>query len=102
MSYTLDLRQLRRISIEERLEMMRQIWETIVDEEDTVETSPEVLEELKRRLADFEANPNQGSPWEEVEARLRRRLKSMRSPSRRPRKEISRKPANGTKSSKNS
>ena len=55
-----------KLSIDERLELIERIWDTIAADPLTEED----LEELDRRLADAEADPGAGSPWSEVKARL--------------------------------
>jgi putative addiction module component (TIGR02574 family) len=56
------------MSPEERLRLIGEIWDSLPAEQ--VELSESHREELDRRLADADANPGAGVPWEEVRARL--------------------------------
>lgn len=60
------------LSLTERLELVEAIWDTIAAEHSLVPVPDSHREELDRRLADLEENPDAGSPWEEVRARLER------------------------------
>ena len=61
---TLDL------PISERIQLVTEIWESIAECPDEVELTDATRELLRRRLEAHRANPNAGSPWEEVKARL--------------------------------
>ena len=50
------------------------VAEKILEKYGGVELTPEEAVELDRRLADFEKNPHDGVPWEQVEANLNRRF----------------------------
>lgn len=69
------LEEAKRLPIQERIELAEAIWETIPEEAnlETLPLSEAHRQELDRRLADFEANPDAGRPWEEVRGRLERR-----------------------------
>jgi putative addiction module component (TIGR02574 family) len=62
----------RKLSVTERIELAEAIWDTVAEEADAIPLSDELRTELDRRLADMEADPDAGSPWEEVRARLER------------------------------
>ena len=58
-----------RLSVEQRLQLMAEIWDSL-----SVETTPipeSHREELDRRLAATDADPEAGRPWDDVRARLR-------------------------------
>ncbi|HEY1068684.1 MAG TPA: addiction module protein [Pirellulales bacterium] len=59
-----------RLSREARLQLLGEIWDTLtpVAQEEIPEAH---REELDRRLAAADANPDSGIPWEEARARLR-------------------------------
>jgi putative addiction module component (TIGR02574 family) len=64
----------RNLSIEERLELIGEIWDSIVEEGgDAVPIPAEHIAELDRRLADEEANPRDSISWEELKKKLERR-----------------------------
>jgi len=58
-----------RLSIEDKLKLIGEIWESITPIEE-MEIPESHREELDRRLDDADANPAASRPWEEVRARL--------------------------------
>ena len=58
-----------RLSVEHRLGLLGEIWDSLSTEDTPIPENHR--EELDRRLAAAEANPAAGRPWEEVRARLR-------------------------------
>jgi putative addiction module component (TIGR02574 family) len=62
----ITIAEILKLSVDERLELIEQIWDTIGADPLTEED----LEELDRRLADAESNPGVGQPWAEVKAGL--------------------------------
>lgn len=65
------LEQALQLSSDDRLELIRALWDTLSEEEIPVTAEERAL--LDARLADLEANPDDQSPWPEVRARLERR-----------------------------
>jgi putative addiction module component (TIGR02574 family) len=69
-----SIEDFRGLSVEERLELIGDLWDSIAD---TPEALPPLTEaqkkELDARLAEADRNPNVGSSWEEVEARILKR-----------------------------
>lgn len=59
-----------KLSVAERIQLVEDIWDSIANEPDALELSPEDRAELDRRLADQEADPGAGRSWPEVKARL--------------------------------
>lgn len=68
------LEEARGLSVAERIELAGAIWDTVADDAslDELPVTDEHRRELDRRLADLEARPDAGSPWDEVRARLER------------------------------
>jgi len=68
------LEELRRLPLDERIQLVEDLWDSIAEEtsENTFPVTPELTEELDRRLAEYEANPNAALTWEEVRGRIRR------------------------------
>lgn len=64
--------QVRTLSVAERIELIGVVWETLSPSEIPVSTEEKVL--LDARLADMEQNPDDQSPWSEVQARLKLQL----------------------------
>jgi len=61
------------LPIEERIRLVEIIWDSIAAVPEAVTLPEEWKAELNRRLAEFEANPEAGSPWEEVRSRIAKR-----------------------------
>jgi putative addiction module component (TIGR02574 family) len=61
-----------RLSVPERIELVEAIWDTVAPHLDTEPLPESHRAELDRRLQDLEDDPDAGSPWEEVRARLER------------------------------
>jgi len=76
MSTLLNSLGIDRLSVEERIQLIEEIWESL---DADAGAEPPVLtdrqkQELERRIAFLDANPGQTVPWEDVEARLLARL----------------------------
>lgn len=76
MSETEIIEQMRGLPTEKKRDVLEKIWTEFGDELGWVDPdlSPEQAAELDRRLAEFEKNPHQGIPWEQVEADLKKRF----------------------------
>ncbi len=62
------------LSIPERIQLVEDIWDSIAeDSSESVQLTQAQREELDRRLADYEAHPEDGVPWEEVKRRILKR-----------------------------
>ncbi len=59
-----------RLSREERLKLISEIWDSLTPV-DQLPIPDSRVEELDRRIADADANPAAGRSWDEVRARLR-------------------------------
>jgi putative addiction module component (TIGR02574 family) len=66
------LEEAEKLPLEERLELVEALWDSIAADADVdrLPVPPWHLDELDRRLAEFDADPEEGSSWEEVRARL--------------------------------
>ena len=60
-----------KLSPAEKLELINELWDSLEAEEFSL--TPEQTEELDRRMATADTEP--GIPWEDVKARLERRLR---------------------------
>jgi putative addiction module component (TIGR02574 family) len=59
-----------KLTVEERIQLVEEIWDTVAASPDSLPLTQAQIEELDRRMADLEVNPDAGRPWEEVRARL--------------------------------
>jgi putative addiction module component (TIGR02574 family) len=72
MSATEILEQIEQLPLDEQHEVAEKVFEKYGGFDD--ELTPEQTAELDRRLAEFEKNPREGIPWEQVEADLNKRF----------------------------
>ena len=63
--------ELRLLPVVDRLQLVEDLWNSIVDDQDSVPDHAAVVAELRARRARFLANPSSGMPWEEAKARIR-------------------------------
>lgn len=61
------------LSISERIRLVGDIWDTIAEVPESLELTDSQRQELDRRLEAYHKNPNEGSPWSEVKARIVKR-----------------------------
>ena len=64
---TIDIASL---TTEQRLELLEQIWDSLAATPESVPITPAQRQELDRRLDDLDKNPEEGSTWDEVRARI--------------------------------
>jgi putative addiction module component (TIGR02574 family) len=62
------------LSISERILLVEDIWDSIVEVSEEVSLSPAQEQELELRLDTYHRNPDEGSPWSAVRERLRNRV----------------------------
>lgn len=58
------------LPVRERIRLVELIWDSIAAVPETIPVSDELRAELDRRLAEFEADPESGLPWNEVRERV--------------------------------
>ena len=71
-----DLRaEILKLSRAERLELVEDLWDSIAaeSEDEPFPLAPEQRADLERRIAEADADPAGGVPWEEARERIRRR-----------------------------
>ena len=63
-----------RLSVEDRLLLVGEIWDSIAHAQPTVPLTESQQQELERRLRDHEQNPDDVVSWEDVKAATLARL----------------------------
>jgi len=58
------------LSIQERIQLVEDIWDTIAEDVSCIDLSPEEKELIDERLEKYHQNPQLGSPWEDVVQRI--------------------------------
>jgi putative addiction module component (TIGR02574 family) len=68
------IEELRKLPVEERLQLVEQLWDSIAEDspDAAFPITPELADELDRRLEEHEADPGAALPWEVVQQRIRR------------------------------
>ena len=62
--------EIRQLPVAERIDLVEQIWESIVEDESQFELTEAQRAELDRRLAAHRESPDRGAPWEHVKRRV--------------------------------
>jgi putative addiction module component (TIGR02574 family) len=75
MSVSLKSLGIDRLTVEERLALVEDLWDSIAGESAATSLNDAQRAELDRRLADHEANPNDVVAWEDVKVSITTRLK---------------------------
>lgn len=73
MARTSLLDKAKKLSVPRRLDLIDQLIES-VEAETARAGSAKIKSELDRRFSAYQANPNEGEPWEVVRERIRRSL----------------------------
>lgn len=71
------IQEARKLSAAERIRIAEELWDSVSEEQAEFPLTNEQRDELDRRLADYENNPDAGSSWEDVRARIERKLGSL-------------------------
>ena len=75
MSVSLKSLGIDRLSVEERLALVEELWDSIAESSADLPLTEAQRAELERRLAEHEAHPDDVIPWEEIKASIAARLK---------------------------
>jgi len=71
--YATDL-NIGKLSVAERIQLAEDLWDSVAADTGDLELTAAQRAELDRRLADFEQDPGAGEPWDDVRARIEKRL----------------------------
>ena len=66
----ISLADILELPVTERILLVEDIWDSISQAPEAVSLTEGQREELERRLDAYHRDPEAGSPWEEVKARL--------------------------------
>jgi putative addiction module component (TIGR02574 family) len=72
---SVDIAQIRTLSVKKRLELIEEIWDSIASDEQDIPLTTAQRRELDRRKREHIADPTAAVPWSEVHDRLRKRKK---------------------------
>ncbi len=71
MSQTLKALGIDQLSVAQRILLVEEIWDSVVAEAEDLPLTEAQKQDLERRLGEYNDNPDAGSSWEDVRARLR-------------------------------
>ncbi len=71
MSQTLKALGIDQLSVAQRILLVEEIWDSIVAEAEDLPLTEAQKQDLERRLGEYNDNPDAGSSWDDVRARLR-------------------------------
>jgi putative addiction module component (TIGR02574 family) len=75
MDYQSVLNEVETWPIDDRIRLVQDVWDRLVDQGDEPELTEEMKAELDRRIEELDHNPAAGLPWNEVKARVLGRLR---------------------------
>ncbi len=75
MDYQSVLNEVETWPIDDRIRLVEDVWDRLVDQGYEPELTEEMKAELDRRVEEMDRNPGSGVPWEEVKARVLGRLR---------------------------
>ena len=67
--------EIRSLSVDERLDIVEAIWDSIVADAGDIEVTPAERELIEQRLAAYLARPDEAIPWEQVKAEALERIR---------------------------
>ncbi len=65
-----SIQELRLLPVAERIQLVKELWDSIAEESPSIDLSPEQIAELDRRLDALEAQPDSGTPWHIARERI--------------------------------
>lgn len=68
-----DTQEIKRMSVAERLLLVEEIWDSIAHDQALVPVSPAMKDELARRVAEHQQDPDNVIPWSTIKSELERR-----------------------------
>ena len=65
-----DIAEIRKLPIPERLQLVGEIWDSILDDPALLPVSDQLARDLELRLAAHRANPESSHAWESVDREI--------------------------------
>ncbi|MCC5668300.1 addiction module protein [Nostoc sp. CHAB 5784] len=72
MDITATLNKIATLSVEDRICLVQAIWDTIAAKQVYPDLTDAQKQELERRIADYNSNPDNVLTWEEIKASIKR------------------------------
>ena len=67
---TANKMDIQELSQSERILLAEQLWDSITDDQDTIEVTDSQMKLLQQRLTAYKASPNEGTSWEQVKKEM--------------------------------
>ena len=67
---TITATEIAEMPIQQRIQLVEDIWDSIAEIPEAVQIPEWHKKELEKRLEAYHANPDEGSPWQEVKKRI--------------------------------
>ena len=67
----ISVAQILALPVQERINLVELIWESVAAVPQAVEVSPEIKADLAARLVEFERDPEAGYSWDQVKEKLK-------------------------------
>jgi len=71
MDITATLNEIATLSVEDRIRIVQAIWDSIAAEQVYPDLTDAQKQELDRRIADYDSNPDNVLTWEEIKASIK-------------------------------
>jgi putative addiction module component (TIGR02574 family) len=65
---TISITDILELPVQERIQLVELIWDSVAAVPEAVEVSPELKAELELRMIEFERNPESGYSWDQVKS----------------------------------
>ncbi len=65
-----DIAEIRNLPVRERLELVAEIWDTIIEESGELAVPEKLVVELQRRLDEHRSSPQSSRKWSDVRKEL--------------------------------
>ncbi len=72
MDFAATLAEIRTLSPQERIQLVQAIWDSIAEDQAPPDLSEAQKDDLKRRVGELDANPNNVLTWEQIKAHVKR------------------------------
>ena len=67
---SVNIQEILKLTVEERIQLVEDIWDSIAADKETFELTQEQKDELDCRSKWFDKNPGEGRTWEELKAEI--------------------------------
>jgi putative addiction module component (TIGR02574 family) len=71
MDITATLNQIKTLDLNDRIQLVQAIWDTIADEQEYPDLTDEEKQELDRRIDEHDADPDNVLTWEELKSSIK-------------------------------